>query len=348
MKRARTITLLAMAAVATATALTSPAEAYTGAASAAEHAKKTRAANSSSAVRYAWLVGCKKKEYTVPCGPWRLSLRNGNTAKVTDAVVFPTMANGRVGKESNAPLAVSGDGTRIVYFRKSDHKLVWKNTSGGKAHSLPGKAAKAPKGIGMDEIRPTLSPDGEILVIDYLDASGKRPTLAIDLVNGDIARLPGRNDVQGFGPDGRRVLMSRTTDDNTTEFVVYDTDGHKAESREVPQIVSNNSPVALADDGVTIGLVIVPGKGRPRLRVYDLSTDTVSPAVDLKMPAKESPYRIHWDDSGKITLWSLRSNKDAVITRATASTVDPSTGGLKKIDSFAMRPDVWTWWLPGE
>jgi hypothetical protein len=343
MKIARTLTLLAVAAGVTAGTVGTPAEAKTGAASAT-----TKATTAAQAVRYVSLGSCTKKDYSVPCGSWELHFRSGAPVKLSEATVFPLNAKGKPDKEASAPIAVSDDGRRVVYFRKSDHKLVWKNVGGGRSHSLPGKAAKVPKGLGMGDVDPLLSPDGDVVVLDYNDDTGKRPTLVVDLGSGDVAKLPGGDSVQGFSPDGRRVLVSHYTADNTTEFVVYGTDGGREESREVPQVVSNNSPVALADDGVTVGVVIVPSSGKPRLRQYDLSTDSVSPAVDLPIPGGDTAYRLAWDGSGKLTFWHIHSNADGNVSRATASRVDPSTGHLKKIDSFKVKSRLWTWWLPGE
>ncbi|WP_344934908.1 hypothetical protein [Sphaerisporangium flaviroseum] len=285
----------------------------------------------------------------MPCGVWELTLRSGKIVKFPDATVFPRTASGKVDKESSAPFAISGDGTQIVYFRKSDRKLVRKDVISGKVRSLPGGTSKVPKGLGMLDLEITLSSDGDVVVIDYLDSGDKKPTLAVDLRGGQVGKLPGADTVQGFSPDGRRILLSRFTGDNTTEFAVYDTDGEEAERREVPQVVSNNSPVALADDGVTVGVVIKPSSGKPRLRQYDLSTDAVSPAVDLPIRSDNMAYQIFWDESGKLTLWHLTvRGEGGGIVRATASTVNPSTGDLKKIDSFKVRTDPWIWWLPGE
>ncbi|MBB4698857.1 hypothetical protein [Sphaerisporangium siamense] len=275
-------------------------------------------------------------------------MRSGKTVAVRDATVFPVGANGKADKEAAAPFTVSADGARILYFRKSDRKLVWRAATGGRAHSLPGATARVPKGIGMGDVDATLSPDGGVVVLDYLDDNERLPTLVVDLADGHVARVPGSDAVHGFSPDGRRLLVSRQTSDNTTEFAVYDADGAQAESREVPQVVSNNAPVALADDGVTVAVVIVPSEGRPRLRQYDLSTDAVSPAVDLPITAQDAPYQIFWNDAGKLTLWHMRTKSDGTVSRVTASVVDPATGGLRKIDSFKGPSRVWNWWLPGE
>src|SRR5690242_6625606 len=117
MKRTRTLALLAMAAMATTTALMGPVEAYTGAASTAtaktvaqkatQTGKITGTAKAGAAVRYAWVRSCEKGDFSVPCGAWTLTLRNGRTVKLSDAVVYPRDTTG-VDKESSAPIAVSG------------------------------------------------------------------------------------------------------------------------------------------------------------------------------------------------------------------------------------------------
>lgn len=343
MKRARTLALLAVATAATVSMTTGPAEARTGAASTATVSK------SGKAVRYAWLRSCVVGEFTRPCGKWKLTLSNGRTVTLADATVNPRLSDGKVDKFTNAPLVISGDGGRVVYFRKADRKLVWRNVAGGPARALPGKAAKVPKGLGMADISVKLSRDGDRVAIDYADADGSLPSLLVDLRGGGTAKLPGQEVVQGFSPDGSHVLTGGLTEDNTTELTVYDTEGNAGESRVVPQVVSNNMPIALADDQVTVGLVVTSlTKGRSTLRQYDLSTDSVSPAFDLKVPINETPYRLDWDPNGKMVVWGVRVNTAGFADRATARRVDPSTGELTKVDSFPMKPDVWTWWLPGE
>ncbi|MEV6983124.1 hypothetical protein AB0M95_17935 [Sphaerisporangium sp. NPDC051017] len=323
--------------------------ATTAVTSAAGTAATVKAAAAGAAARYAWVAACRKPKegYNVPCGDWKLTLRDGKTVRVRNAQVFPRGADGKTDKEITAPFTISGDGTRLLFFRKSDRKLVYKNVNGG-THVLPGAAARLPKGLGMGDVFPKFSPSGDAVALNYSDQNGKMPSLIVRLTDGHIARIPGDLTVAGFSPDGRRVLTSRFTEDNTTEYTVYDTDGAAEESRVVPQVVANNAPVALADDGVTVGLVIVAPENKPRLRLYDLSTDSVSPAVELPLRSHDSPSRIAWDDSGKLTLWHFTSDKDWTVTRATTSTVDPSTGALKKIDGFKAPAKAWNWWLPGD
>ncbi|MEV8637353.1 hypothetical protein AB0395_37510 [Streptosporangium sp. NPDC051023] len=331
----RGLAALALATVAatTMTMTVSPAEAKTGAAS-------------DDSVRYAWIKGCPKKDYTVPCGKWTLTLRSGKTVKLADARVNPRQANGKVDKDASTTFAVSGDGRFVNYFRGD--KLVVRDVNSGKVRPLPGKAAVLPKGLGQSDVDTMFSPDGSIVVVDYFDDAEKLPTLIVNLKSGKTIKLPSKNNVLSFSPDGQHLLTGRYTDDNITEFVVFDADGKESESQVVPQIVSNNSPIALADDGSTVALVITGSSNKVRLRTYDLASDTVSDAVPLGIPKNESSQRLYWDPAGTLTLWTGRGSGEGEVTSAVKRTVNAETGSTRKLDSFTIKNSPWTWWLPGE
>jgi len=301
-------------------------------------------------VRYAWVDSCPKKDYTVPCGPWTLAMRGAKGIVMKDAVVFPKAANGKVNKEASAPLTVSGNGRFVNYFRKSDGRLVIRDVVSGSVKALPGRAAKLPKGFGMADIDVTFSNDGAHIAIDYLDERAVQPTLMVDLGSRTTSTLPGDEYVQGFSPDGAHALTLRSTDDNTTEFRVYDGRGVKQVGRVVPQIVSNNAPIALAGDGVTVAVILTGPKptSKARLRTYDLSTDEVADAVTLSYPTAEGAMRIFWENSGKISLWTARSDAEGITTKLIKRTINPETGAAPVADSFRFRSGLWTWWLPGE
>ncbi|GAA2394873.1 hypothetical protein GCM10010404_60350 [Nonomuraea africana] len=301
-------------------------------------------------VRYGWVDACPKKDYSIPCGPWTLTLGSGKTVQLKDAAVHPVLPNGKTDTESSAPIAISGNGRFVGYFRKSDRRFVVRDVGSGSVKALPGKAAMAPKGVGMLNVDPLLSPDGRRIVIDYYDDAAKLPSLLVDLRTRAIHKIPGNETVQGFSPDGSHLLTSRGTDDNTTELAVYDASGTEVQSRVVPQVVANNAPIALADDGVTVGLVIVSpqANGKARLRTYDLSTDTVSDAVTLRVPAGEAANRLVWDTAGEVTLWTVKSDAEGETSHATRRAVNPDTGATTKRDSFRIKSGIWTWWLPGD
>lgn len=298
-------------------------------------------------IRYAWLSGCPKKDYTVPCGSWTLSLRDGSNITLKDAIVHPTDATGTVDKESSTPIAISGNGRFISYFRKSDKRLVVRDVTKGSVKALP----KLPRGLGMGDIDTAFANDGSKIFIDYFDADSTRKSVVVDLRTQTIIRIPGAELAQGFSPDGTYLLTTRTTPDNTTEFAVYDESGTEVQSRVVPQIVSNNAPIALAGDGQTVGLVLTGPQptSKARLRTYDLSTDAVSDAVPLGYPsAKEFPSRLVWDSTDALTLWTYKSTPAGEPNAAVKRQVNAGTGATSRLDSFRIRSGIWTWWLPGD
>lgn len=301
--------------------------------------------------QYGWLNSCAKKEYTVPCGYWTLTLRGGKELKLKDATVYAKNGKGKIEKEISAPIALSGDGTSVGYFRKSDSKLVVRNLADGSVRALPGSAAKLPKGLGMNELDFTFSNDGDKVFIDYFDEATKLKSVLVDLETDQLVSIKGDETLQGFSPNGDYVLTSRYTPDNTAEFVVYDGEGQEVGSRVVPQVVSNNSPIALNDDGQTVALVITgPTSGAPaRMRTYDLSTDIVSGAVKLDYSTTaENPSRLTWESGDGLTLWNTRTDSDGNVVAAVRRQVDPETGSAVKQESFKVKQGLWAWWLPGD
>lgn len=325
---------LAAAAATAVTMIVTPAEAKTGAAS-------------DDSVRYAWIKSCAKKDDRIPCGKWALTLRSGKSVKLADARIHPRQANGKVDREISTMFAISGNGRFVNYFRGD--KLVVRDVNSGKVRPLPGKAATLPKGIGQNDLDTMFSPDGSIVVVDYFDSAEKLPSLVANLKTGKTIKLPSKNNVLSFSPDGQHMLTGRFTDDNITEFAVFDADGRQTASQIVPQIVSNNSPIALADDGSTVALIITGTSNKPRLRTYDLTSDTVSEAIRLGIPKNENAQRLYWDPTGTLTLWTGRDSGDENnATSAVKRTVNAETGSTRKLDSFKIRNGPWTWWLPGE
>ncbi|MBE3012316.1 hypothetical protein IL992_24440 [Microbispora sp. NEAU-D428] len=338
--------ILALSAAATmaltALAGAAQAQARTGAATAT-------ASSSASTVRYAWLNSCKKKDGYLPCGSWRLTLRNGRDSVLTDAQVFPRTAKGKIDKQSYTPLSVSGDGRQVSYFRKKDGMLVVRDVTMNKVRALPPSVSKLPKGIGMGDLTTSLSRDGGLLTIDYYDDDDKMPSLVVNVRTGKVRKIPADASVVGFSPDGKHLLVSRGTAENTTQFSVYDQDGRRTNTQVVPQVVANNSPMALADDGSSVAVLITTASAKQRLRVYDLSEDTVGDAVDVRVPKNESAKRLEWTPDGGLKLWeTLDSAKTGETYRVVVRSLDTDTGATAKLDSFRVKPSVWTWWLPGE
>ncbi|MEU6424878.1 hypothetical protein ABZ860_03195 [Microbispora sp. NPDC046973] len=345
--------ILALSAAATMalTALAGAAQAQAQAGAASTKAStpaSATASSSASTVRYAWLKSCSKKDDAFPCGLWHLALGNGRDSVLKDAQVFPRTAKGKIDKGSYAPLSVSGDGRRVSYWRKKDGLLVVRDVTTNKVRVLPRAVSKLPKGIGMGDLGTSLSRDGGLLTMDYYDDE-KLPSLVVNVRTGRVRTIPAEAAVVGFSPDGKHVLVSQGTAENTTRFSVYDQDGRRTNTQIVPQVVANNSPMALADDGSSVAVLISTTSGKQRLRVYDLSDDTVGEAVEVRVPKNESAKRLEWTPDGGLRLWeTLDSAKTGETYRVVVRGLDSGTGATTTLDSFRVKSSLWTWWLPGE
>ncbi|GGO17377.1 hypothetical protein GCM10010116_35110 [Microbispora rosea subsp. aerata] len=316
------------------------AQARTGAASAT--------ASAASPVRYAWLKSCHKKDDYHPCGSWHLLLRNGRDVVLKDAQVFPRTAKGKIDKHADAPLSISGDGRHVSYFRKKDGRLVVRDLTTNKVRTLPRSVSKLPKGIGMGDLSMSLSRDGGLIAIEYYDGDDKIPSLLVDVRTGKVRKIRADESILGFSPDGTHLLASRGTAENTSRFSVYDQDGRQTNSQVVPQVVANNSPTALADDGSTVAVLITTSSGGKRLRLYDLSNDTVGEAVNVRVPKKEFAKRLEWTADGGLKLWETLDSREGDIDRVVVRSLDPATGATATLDSFKVKSSLWNWWLPGE
>ncbi|WP_143020147.1 hypothetical protein [Sinosporangium album] len=313
-------------------------------------------ANADDTVRFTWADACEKNTFTAPCGPWKMTLRSGKVVKLADVRVIAKDAKGTSVKYWPAPTAVSGDGRFIHYFREADDTMVVRNVATGAVEALPDAVAKPPKGLGMMDIDPRLSPNGRYLVLDYGDdrgdQKGTRPSVLVDLERGTHAEIPAAYEILGFGPDGSRLLVNRFTSKGAAEFAVFGADGRKQVSRMVPREVASNGPVALAEDGATVALVVGYSRAGAKtgLRHYNLSTGVFSSAVKLGYPRQEHPHSLYFDASGNLTLWTRLSTGDRAFAGAARYAVDPRNGDTRKKDSFGIPDKAGDSWLqlPGE
>ncbi|WP_157521981.1 hypothetical protein [Herbidospora cretacea] len=299
-------------------------------------------ARTGAAARYVWLKSCPKKDYTVPCGQWMITRRDGTTTPLADAQVHRVTASGGVDREGALQPALSGDGRRLAYFTAKTRKLVVRDLTTGKVQAVK---ATLPKGITINDVDTLLSKDGRHLAIDYLDEAGALPTRIVEVASGRSYTLPADAALHGFSGDGSKVMVTSASDQNTTLFSSVDADG-VLNTQEVPQVVDDNYPLALADDGRGIA-VFIDGR-RPALRIYDLSSDSVGPPVRLTMPKGERANRLAWDTSDRLLLWTYRNNADDVVVGGSLRSIDVNTGEMKKIDTWTLKSNLWIWWLPGE
>jgi hypothetical protein len=306
-----------------------------------------QAQDTDAAARYAVLKSCPKEDYRVPCGPWTITRRDGKRFVLADAQVFQVELNGKTSKEVSLPITLSGDGERIVYFRKSDRRLVVRDLTTGKVSTLPGKVAQVPKGLTMGDVGTFLSKDGTLLAVDYLGDAAERPSWIVEVDTGNVHTIKGNASVESISPGGKYILASEYTDENTFKYIAYDTEGNVANSQVVPQVVANNTPVALADDGATVAVIVNSASRKKYLRTYDLANDTVSARIKVALPETESVQRALWETNDRLSVWTFYDVENYTAIRTTSWRLDAGTGETKKTDSFKIKSKVWDYRLPG-
>ncbi|MCT9930870.1 hypothetical protein N5079_11635 [Planotetraspora sp. A-T 1434] len=301
-------------------------------------------ANGGHSIRYASVKACKTRDGAqFPCGPWRLGLRGGRQVVLKDALVWPRASNGKTTKSMTAPMAVSGDGETVAYFRKSDGRVVVREL-GGAVHVMPKIAL--PRGVGMEELDLKLSLDGGHLAVEYYDEANRQPTRVFDTSHpGKPGEIPGNTIFQGFSGDGQAVLAGVTTDDNTIQLVTYDTGGNELSRVEPPQVVANNEPQTLSSDGRTVAFLTGTGH-KPALNLYDLGTDQIVRTIRFKLPQENLPYMLDWTGDHQITM-HVTGAGDMAGAPMTILELDTDTGAVKVRDSYKMPKDAFTFMACG-
>jgi hypothetical protein len=291
-------------------------------------------------VRYASLKGCKIKDGSqVPCGLWRLEMHSGKEVKLSDALTTARDKHGKTLKDYPAPIAVSGDGHSVAYFRKSDSRLVVREI-GGAVHVMAKGAL--PKKIGIEEVDLKLSLDGGHLAVEYNDTNDRQPTQVYDVSSGqNPGTIPGGLTFQNFSGDGGAVLVSKSTDDNTTRLVTYSAEGAELSSTEPPQVVANNTPYGLAADGKTVAFFTGTIK-KLSLKQYDLEGDTVTQSTRVKLGGSDLPEMVDWTGDQEVTVHVSHTTGDGRTTMRILL-VNPETGAIKVRDSYKVKSDSFTY-----
>ncbi|MGW4476417.1 hypothetical protein ACWENQ_42715 [Nonomuraea sp. NPDC004354] len=296
-------------------------------------------ADSAGTAGAAWVGSCvSPDERSRACGAWRLRLRSGKQVTVADAAATSVDAYGRATDETGA-FAVSADGRWIVYERGSDHRLAVRRAAGGRVTLLPKSLTR----LGTDVLTVRLSPSGDRVLLEYDDTDAKEPGKIVTVATGKIVKLPAGDDLEGFSADGDEVLAQRYNNDNTTTLLAVGLDGSRF-AQVPPQVVINAATRALAADGRTVA--VLAGE-KPRLRLYDLSTDRLAAAVDVPLPKGSEVYHVQWSGADRLTV-KTQSGGDDKPTVVRVLTVDTATGAVKPVETFTFTARQHAWMTAGE
>ncbi|WP_066373142.1 hypothetical protein [Herbidospora mongoliensis] len=279
-------------------------------------------------IRYASAKGCVVKGNTVPCGDWRLVTHHGKVVLLKDAQVRALEKKGKPSSEITAPLTVSGDGTKVAYFRKDGRLVV--RTFNGPVKVLPRNALPAKLGQGYVNLK--LSDDGAALAITN---NAVDETSLYDTVSGKrLGRLPKEVFFYSFSGDGKEVLT-----DSRTKLGVNDLSGRLLFPRHTPPDAITETPqTALHADGKRIAVI---QNGR-KVVVYDLATKRVVSEKPIKLPKDSSVDELDWTGKNQVTLHVSKQSGSAP-ARITVLEHDVKSGATKVRETYTLLKDTFTY-----
>ncbi|NAS22210.1 hypothetical protein GT755_11000 [Herbidospora sp. NEAU-GS84] len=276
-------------------------------------------------IRYASAKACKVKKATVLCGNWRLVTHHGQIIQLKDAQLEALDGKGRPVGFAAAPVAISGNGQKIAYFRKDGRIAV--RTLGGGVTLLP--VGTLPKNVVQYNVWFRLSDDGASLAVT------DRRTMIFDTKKGKrLGLLPTKREFIGFSGDGKEILTSATDE----VFRVYDRSGRLLRQGRPADDVNGWGPNALHADARTVATLVSGDK----LVVSDLETAQVERSNPIKLPKGGTVEMLDWTGPAQVTL-HVSQNLPKVPNRMTVFEHDTKTGVTTVRDRYDILKDTFTY-----
>ncbi|WP_433514851.1 hypothetical protein ACQP2T_04030 [Nonomuraea sp. CA-143628] len=252
---------------------------------------------------------------------WELVLTNGKVVKVPEALaVAPADA---VNAGSRTSFLVSGDGRNFFYFRKSDGLFVQRTLNSGER-----VVSRKLTADNIYEEWPSVSDDGSYVVTE---TSGPGLGILADLRTGKVLPPPkGTDSWQGFSPDSNRLLLEGD------RAIVFDRG-----LRGRTPVKSRLSPLALANDYVTVAAPVGKTSKLRKLRLLNLRTGRTISTVTARLPRGQYIDDLDFDRSGRLIVRSKTKTGVAVYR------LSKTTGKATLVRTLA-RPKVKVWVLPGD
>jgi hypothetical protein len=283
-------------------------------------------------IRYASLDRCKDADR--PCGPWRLTLRDGREIVLPDAQVNPHNRHGKPDLERMASIAISGEGQRVAYIRTGDHRLVVRDLNGD-VHVMPREALPT----RADGVALRLSLDGTHLAVDNLIFDVNEAV--------KLASLPGKATFEGFSGDGDEVLTFRPRKHHRMELTSYTLRGEllaraTLTSDYEPGSVTN-TPYALGADGRLVAhLTTNAGKGA--VEIIDLITGEVVRNVKVKVrdypsAGPQQVFMADWITADELTV-HLEEDLLRTPSPIRVLVINLTTGKIRTREDYKFRDSV--------
>ncbi|WP_062350975.1 hypothetical protein [Herbidospora yilanensis] len=276
-------------------------------------------------IRYASAKACKVKKATVLCGNWRLVTHHGKILQLRDAQLEALDGKRRPVGFAAAPVAISGNGQKIAYFRKDGRIAV--RTLGGGVTLLP--ADTLPKNVVQYNVWFRLSDDGASLAVT------DRRTMIFDTKKGRrLGLLPAKREFMGFSGDGKEVLTSGPDE----VFRVYDRSARLLRQGRPADDVNGWGPNALHADARTVATLVSGDK----IVVSDVETAQVEGDNPIKLPKGGTVEMLDWTGPDQVTL-HVSQNLPKVPNRMTVLQHDTKTGVTTVRDRYDILKDTFTY-----
>jgi hypothetical protein len=278
-------------------------------------------------IRYASAKACAKKGGAiVPCGTWRLVTHHGRVILLKDAQLRALDEKGDPVTDSTAPVAVSGNGQKIAYFRKDGRLAV--RTFNGKVRLLPKDTL--PSKTAQYDVTLQLSDDGAVLAV-----TAGRTKLFDTASSTRLGQLPKGRYFLGFSGDGEKVLTATDADDSVG---VHDLSGRLLRTDTPPPLVTGNGPYALHADGRTIAVLVANRK----VALYDLESGQITGDQRIKLPKGSTAHKLDWTGDNQVTLHISQEFQGAP-TRMTVLQHDVTSGATTVRDTYKLLKDTFVY-----
>jgi len=202
-------------------------------------------------IKYAYTDSCQQGQVRIPddpCRQWRVVDRSGKQWRVPDALRSAAPRKG--GEPVYGPLAVSGDGHRIAYYRPADESFVVRDLSTGTTTV----ASQRFPWTDFQRTQATLvfSTDGSRLGISRVLHPNEGHALLMDTASGQVRELPAGS-IAGLGKDASTVVLT-TSKGKRTYLTLARSDGSQiGQPKELdPGVVLEGTGNQLAPNGRTL------------------------------------------------------------------------------------------------
>ncbi|GLW11492.1 hypothetical protein Misp01_66200 [Microtetraspora sp. NBRC 13810] len=154
-----------------------------------------------------WKPGVNTRRFAKECAQWNVVTRTGHTYRMPEALSVYTEQSAENYMNTNAPMVISANGERVVYYSEQDQKIAVRDLESGRVWLIPGTVSRAELVAAPMLLMP--SPDGSRLGV--WGRSGQ--DMVVEVETGKVTEIPEGWHVRAVGDGGAPVIVSTDKDD---------------------------------------------------------------------------------------------------------------------------------------